>query len=54
MAPESSLGLLASSVKTGGEVRSNAQREIVAQLVEHGTFNAGVVGSSPTGLTRSP
>lgn len=31
MAPESSLGLLASSVKTDGEVRSNAQREIVAQ-----------------------
>ena len=25
--------------------------EIVAQLVEHGTFNAVVVGSSPTDLT---
>ena len=26
--------------------------EPVAQLVEHETFNLGVVGSSPTGLTK--
>lgn len=28
-----------------------APLELVAQLVEHDTFNVGVVGSSPTGLT---
>ena len=33
-----------------------AQSEIdpVAQLVEHNTFNVGVLGSSPSGITRSP
>ena len=31
--------------------RGPAGGEIVAQLVEHGTFNAVVVGSSPTDLT---
>jgi hypothetical protein len=29
-----------------------ARREPVAQVVEHLTFNQGVVGSSPTGLTN--
>ncbi len=29
----------------------NLQNDLVAQLVEHSTFNAGVVGSSPTGVT---
>jgi hypothetical protein len=28
--------------------------ETVAQLVEHGTFNAGVAGSSPAGLIKHP
>ena len=32
--------------------RSKAAGEPVAQVVEHETFNLGVVGSSPTGLTR--
>ena len=31
--------------------RSKAAGEPVAQVVEHETFNLGVVGSSPTGLT---
>ena len=30
------------------------QSERVAQAVEHVTFNHGVVGSSPTALTKSP
>jgi hypothetical protein len=33
--------------------RSTRQREPVAQLVEHETFNLGAVGSSPTGLTNN-
>ena len=31
---------------------SKATGEPVAQVVEHETFNLGVVGSSPTGLTK--
>lgn len=31
---------------------TTSMEESLAQLVEHGTFNARVVGSSPTGLTR--
>ena len=31
-----------------------AGAEPVAQLVEHETFNLGVVGSNPTGLTKRP
>ncbi len=36
-----------------GASRSKAGGEPVAQVVEHETFNLGVVGSSPTGLTKS-
>jgi hypothetical protein len=32
--------------------RSKRAGEPVAQLVEHETFNLGVVGSIPTGLTK--
>ena len=32
--------------------RSKPAGEPVAQLVEHETFNLGVVGSIPTGLTK--
>jgi hypothetical protein len=27
--------------------------DLVAQLVEHNTFNVGALGSSPSGITRS-
>ena len=32
--------------------KSNAQDDSLAQLVEHNTFNVGVLGSSPSGITR--
>ena len=32
--------------------RSNAQDDSLAQLVEHNTFNVGVLGSSPKRITR--
>ena len=32
--------------------RSNAQDDSLAQLVEHNTFNVGVLGSSPSGITK--
>ena len=28
--------------------------DLVAQLVEHNTFNVGVLGSSPSGITENP
>ena len=28
--------------------------DLVAQLVEHNTFNVGALGSSPSGITQSP
>jgi hypothetical protein len=28
--------------------------DLVAQLVEHNTFNVGVLGSSPSGITKNP
>lgn len=31
----------------------NAVEDSVAQLVEHNTFNVGVLGSSPSGVTRN-
>ena len=38
------------SITEAEVLESAACLETVAQSVEHGTFNAGVVGSSPTGL----
>ena len=35
----------------GREVRSAVPNDSVAQLVEHNTFNVGVLGSSPSGIT---
>ena len=32
--------------------RSNAQDDSLAQLVEHNTFNVGVLGSSPRRITK--
>ncbi len=29
------------------------ENDFVAQLVEHNTFNVGVLGSSPSGITRN-
>ncbi len=34
--------------------RSEQQVDLVAQLVEHITFNDGALGSSPSGITKSP
>jgi hypothetical protein len=31
--------------------RQEAKIDLVAQLVEHNTFNVGVLGSSPNGIT---
>ena len=28
------------------------EEDLVAQLVEHNTFNVGVLGSSPSGITK--
>ena len=28
--------------------------DLVAQLVEHNTFNVGALGSSPSGITKRP
>jgi hypothetical protein len=28
--------------------------DLVAQLVEHNTFNVGALGSSPSGITKAP
>ena len=33
--------------------RSNAQDDSLAQLVEHNTFNVGVLGSSPRRITEN-
>ena len=33
--------------------RSNAQDDSLAQLVEHNTFNVGVLGSSPSWITKT-
>ena len=33
--------------------RSNAQDDSLAQLVEHNTFNVGVLGSSPRRITKT-
>ena len=32
----------------------NDSDDLVAQLVEHNTFNVGALGSSPSGITRAP
>ena len=40
------------SLTFGPAWRSKRAGEPVAQLVEHETFNLGVVGSNPTGLTK--
>ena len=41
------------ALTSGAAWRSRRLRGPVAQLVEHETFNLGVVGSSPTGPTKS-
>jgi hypothetical protein len=41
-----------SPIDPPGRRTYTARREPVAQVVEHLTFNQGVVGSSPTGLTN--
>ena len=33
--------------------RSGKEVDLVAQLVEHNTFNVGALGSSPSGITES-
>ena len=33
-------------------LHSQKQADSVAQLVEHDTFNVGVLGSSPSGITK--
>ncbi len=30
----------------------NFRKDLVAQLVEHNTFNVGALGSSPSGITK--
>ena len=45
--------LLHRSEQKTKNLKEICQFDLVAQLVEHGTFNAGVVGSSPTGVTKS-
>ena len=37
--------------KKGKFVRKDSFGDLVAQLVEHNTFNVGVLGSSPSGIT---
>ena len=40
-------------VHLSGHPVTAGQYTSVAQLVEHGTFNAGVEGSSPSGVTHN-
>jgi hypothetical protein len=53
--PETALANAGSAVQSwqDAQVAGFSGGEPVAQLVEHETFNLGVVGSSPTGLTVS-
>ena len=41
------------SKKNGGRKADIVWVDLVAQLVEHNTFNVGVLGSSPSGITES-
>ena len=35
-----------------GTMRKRSVSDLVAQLVEHNTFNVGALGSSPSGITK--
>lgn|GEM_PF-3405016 len=34
--------------------KASVDKDLVAQLVEHNTFNVGALGSSPSGITENP
>ena len=41
------------SLKKSCYICNVKRKDLVAQLVEHNTFNVGVTGSSPVGVTKS-
>lgn len=50
------MGLKSFGTKSSGAYFCTPKNEVdlVAQLVEHNTFNVGALGSSPSGITKRP
>lgn len=40
--------------KVSAFANASVDKDLVAQLVEHNTFNVGALGSSPSGITGNP